>query len=105
MILYGNTGYGVFKGGIQNWKGFWLNINCGQMKLSNLEVVKKFQNLTWLSKSIFYVKNHLNFSDFFPLEDTNLGANFLLLTFFDKAHIFWEGPENWRNLRRRFDIM
>ena len=37
MILYGNTGYGVFKGGIQNWKGFWLKINCIQMKLPNFE--------------------------------------------------------------------
>ena len=35
----------------------------------------------WLSKSIFYVKNHLNLSQ---LKNTNLGANFLLLTFFDK---------------------
>ena len=24
---YGNTGCGVFKGGIQNQKGFWLKIN------------------------------------------------------------------------------
>ena len=35
---YGNTGCGVFKGGIQNQKGVWLNINCSQMKLSNLEI-------------------------------------------------------------------
>ena len=28
---YGNTGCGVFKG------GFWLKINCSQMKLPNLE--------------------------------------------------------------------
>ena len=24
---YGNTGYGVFEGGVQNWKDFWLKIN------------------------------------------------------------------------------
>ena len=33
--------------------------------------------------SIFYVKNHQNFSIFFSLKNTNLGAHFLLLTFFD----------------------
>ena len=30
---YGNTGCGVFKGRIQNYKGFWLKINCGQTLL------------------------------------------------------------------------
>ena len=34
---YGNTGCGVFKGGIQNLKGFWLKINCSQMKLLYFE--------------------------------------------------------------------
>ena len=28
---YGNTDCGVFKGGIQNEKGFWLKINCSQL--------------------------------------------------------------------------
>ena len=32
---YGNTGCGVFKGGIQNLKGFWLKINCSQRKSLN----------------------------------------------------------------------
>ena len=32
---YGNTGCGVFKGGIQNLKGFWLKIKCSQMKSLN----------------------------------------------------------------------
>ena len=36
-IYYANTGCGVFKGGIQNQKGFWLKINCSQMKLLNFE--------------------------------------------------------------------
>jgi hypothetical protein len=27
LLRYGNTGCGVFKGGIQNKKGFWLRIN------------------------------------------------------------------------------
>ena len=36
-INYGNTGCGVFKGGIQNLKDFWLKINCRKMKLLNFE--------------------------------------------------------------------
>jgi len=36
----------------------------------------------WLSKSIFYVKNHLNLSDFFSSKNTNLGAHFLITTIF-----------------------
>ena len=34
---YGNPGCGVFKGGIQNYKGFWLKNNCCQMKVLNFE--------------------------------------------------------------------
>ena len=34
---YGNTSCGVFKGRIQNQKGFWLKINCSQMKVLNFE--------------------------------------------------------------------
>ena len=34
---YGITGCGVFKAGIQNWKGFCIKINYSQMKLSNFE--------------------------------------------------------------------
>ena len=33
---YGNTGCGVIKGGIQNYKGFWLKTNCSQIKSLNL---------------------------------------------------------------------
>ena len=42
----------------------------------------------WLSKSIFYVKNYLNLSYFFffSLKNINLGAHFLLLTFFDNIN-------------------
>ena len=39
-----------------------------------------------LSKSIFCVKSHPNLSHFFSLKNTNLGAHFLLLTFFDKIN-------------------
>ena len=38
----------------------------------------------WLSKSIFYFRNHPNLSHFFSLQNTNLWAHFLLLTIFDK---------------------
>ena len=34
---YEITGCGVFKAGIQNWKGFCIKINCSQMKLLNFE--------------------------------------------------------------------
>ena len=34
-LYYGNTGCGVFKAGIQTQKGFWLKINCSQMKSLN----------------------------------------------------------------------
>ena len=64
MDSYVNTGCGVFKGGIQNKKGFWLKINCSQMKSLNFE--------NWcngkVSKSAENVKNHLNLSDFFFIE-------------------------------------
>ena len=40
----------------------------------------------WLSKSIFYVKNHPNFSHFFSSKNTNLGAHFLLLRFFENIN-------------------
>ena len=36
-VQYGISGCGVFKAGIQNYKGFWLKINCIQMKLPNFE--------------------------------------------------------------------
>ena len=36
-VQYGITGWGVFKAGIQNWKGFCIKINCSQMKLLNFE--------------------------------------------------------------------
>ena len=37
LFIYGNTGYGIIKGGMQNQKGFWLKINFSQMKLPNFE--------------------------------------------------------------------
>ena len=40
---------------------------------------------TGVSKSVFYIKNYQNHSQFFLLKNTNLGAHFLLLTFFDNS--------------------
>ena len=42
------------------------------------------QNLTF--KVNFFVKNHLNLSQFFSLKNTHLGAHLLLLTFFDSIN-------------------
>ena len=36
-LQYGITGCGIFKAGIQNWKGFCIKINCSQRKLLNFE--------------------------------------------------------------------
>ena len=36
-VAYGITGCGVFKAGIQNWKGFCIKFNCSQMNLLNFE--------------------------------------------------------------------
>ena len=73
---YGNTVCGVFKGGIQNQKGFWLKINCCQMKLLNFanwhQKVPKFdfQNQFFMSKIIWIFLNS------FSMKNTNLGAHF-----------------------------
>ena len=36
----------VFKGGMQNQKGFWVKINCSQKKIIEWGGVKKCRNLT-----------------------------------------------------------
>ena len=53
---YENTGCGVFKGGIQNQKDFWLKINCSQMKLLNFE--------KWSSDELSIKKNQKDSDDF-----------------------------------------
>jgi hypothetical protein len=83
---YGNIHCGVFKGGMQNDKGFGLKINCSQMKSLNFanwfngEVSKSDKIL--LSKSIFYVRNHQNLSQYFFIEEYKFWSTFLLLMFF-----------------------
>ena len=64
---------------------FWLKINCIQMKLPDFEnwsngKVSKSDKI-WLSKSIYYVKNHQNLSDFFFIEKYELSS-----TFFDNIN-------------------
>ena len=54
-IKYGNTGCGVFKGGIQNQRGIWLKINCSQMK--------SLYFANWCNGEVS--KSHPNLSDFF----------------------------------------
>ena len=68
-VRYGNTSCLVFKRGVQNWKDFLPKNQHTQRKLLNFEnwcneEVSK-SALIWLSKSIFYVKNHKNLSHFF----------------------------------------
>ena len=36
----------------------------------------------WLSKSIFYVKNYWNLSDFFFIEEYQLGSTFVVIKIF-----------------------
>ena len=61
---YGNTGCGVFKEGMQNWKDFWLKINCSQLKLLNFEnwSSASCQKLgIILENKVLSIKNRLNF--------------------------------------------
>ena len=85
-VEYGNTSCGVFKGEIQNYKDFWLKINCGQMKSLNFEnwlngEVSKSAKI-WLSKSIFYIKNHLKLSDFFFIKEYEFRSTFFVIDIF-----------------------
>ena len=65
----GNMGYGVFKRGVQN---FCLRINIRKgnywiLRIGLMGRCQKVQNhpTSWLSKSIFYIKNYPNLSQFF----------------------------------------
>ena len=49
---YGITGCGVFKAGIQNWKGFCIKIKCSQMKLLNFE--------NWVNGELLKIGHHFN---------------------------------------------
>ena len=60
------------------------------MKLPNLEnwnsgVLSKSAKI-WLSKSIFYVKNHFNLSQFFFVEEYQFRSTFFVIDIFWKFH-------------------
>ena len=50
-----HTGCGVFKGGIQNYKGFWLKINCNQTKLlKQTNALSLYRSKNVLCRSKFF---------------------------------------------------
>ena len=64
-------------------KGWKCPASCQIGLMGRCQKVSKSAKI-WLSKSIFYVKNYPNLSQFFfSLKNINLGACFLLLTFFE----------------------
>ena len=89
MWVASQYGLWSFQMGGSNLERFLHKNQHTQRKLLNFKnwvdgEVKKSAKI-WLSKSIFYVKNYLNLSQFFfSLKNINLGAHFLLLKFFDK---------------------
>ena len=91
---YGNTDCRVFKRGVQN-QIFFLPMNQHtQRKLLNFknwvsgDVSKsaKSPNLLTFKVNFLYQKLSESFSIFFSLKNINLGAHFLLLTFFDNIN-------------------
>ena len=89
-VCYGNTGCQVFMRGVQNWKDFCLKINIPKRNywilrigvMGRCQKVPKFdiQSQFSMSKIIGI------FLNFFSLKNTNLGAHFLFLTFFDNIN-------------------
>ena len=88
---YGNTGYGVFNTKLER---FLPKNRHTQKKLLNFEnwvngeVSKsaKSPNLLTFKVNFLYEKLSESFSIFFSLKNINLGAHFLLLTFFDNIN-------------------
>ena len=80
---YGNTGYGVSSLGIQIQKDVCLKINIpkGNYYILRNDVMGRCQNLTF--KFNFLCQKS---SESFSLKNTNLGAHYLLLTFFDNIN-------------------
>ena len=70
-------------GSVSEWKGNWnKNVKEEMTKWLTLWEVSNSGKI-WLSQLIFYVKNHLNLSHFFPLQKSQIGPHLLLLTFLD----------------------
>ena len=78
-------GSGISWPGTQHRQGFWLRINCSQMKLPDFESpsgdsLSKSANFG-LSKWIFYVKNHPSLSNFFFIEEYQFRCTFFVKMF------------------------
>ena len=73
MKGYGNTGSGVFKRGGTKLERFLPKNQHTQGKLLDFEnwvnETRSKRAKIWLSKSVFYLKNHSNLSKFFVIED------------------------------------
>ena len=73
-------------------KYYWLRINCSPMKSLNFvdwcngEVSKSAQ--FWLSKSIFYVKNHLYLSESIFIEEFQNRSTFFVIDTFDSLPLY-----------------
>ena len=80
-----------FQAGYTKLERFLLKNQHTQKELSNLENSSNGEESKsakiWHSKSIFYIKNHLNLSIFFSLKNLNLGEHFFL-----SALIFSQKP-------------
>ena len=82
-VSYGNTGCGIFRRGIQNQKDFCLRINILKENYPILRIglMGRCQNLTF-KVNFLHQKLSESFSFFFSFKNINLGAHFLLMTFF-----------------------
>ena len=82
-LYYGNTGCRVFKREVHNWKDFFPKDKHTQfLELVECGGAKKCLNLTF-KVNFLCQKSSESFSILYPLMNINLGAHFLLLTFFD----------------------
>ena len=87
---YGNTGCRVFKQEVQNWKDFCIKIythkgNYCILKIGLMGSCQKVPNFDFQSQ--FSMSKIIGiFLNFFSLKNINLGAHFLLLTFFDNIN-------------------
>jgi hypothetical protein len=86
MYLIWQYGLWSFQTGDTKLERFLPKNQLTQNKLLNFEfwINGELSKSAKISKSIFCVKYHPNHFHFFSLKYTNLGAHFLLLTFFDK---------------------
>ena len=102
---YGSTGYGVFKGGIQNKKGLWLKtVVKWTYQILRIGVVANFQRVTKFNFIVNFLcqKSSESFW-FFSIEEYEFRSTFiLLLTFFDTIHfkipLFSKMMANFRHL-------